>query len=115
MEFMFTGPRPPGSCPDLDAARNLKQLKLPHSVVSENGLKALLGATPYLEDLECDLQCNCTGPDYCKGEELTAALGKVSGTLRRLKLNLEVIYGYRRDDVIVNTTIGSLKHFKKLK
>jgi hypothetical protein len=115
MDFMFLGNEIRQSAKRSEFGRNLKQLKLPHSVISEDGLNALLHATPHLEDFECDLRYMCGGPAFCKGERLTAALSKVSETLRRLKLNFEVIYGYRHDDVIVETPIRSMKHFKKLK
>jgi hypothetical protein len=78
-------------CP-LEMASKLKRLQLPHSVVSEKGLNAILSATPFLADLKCDLHYTCSGAEfaYCDGVKLLAALSQVSGTLRLLKLTFGV-------------------------
>jgi len=100
-------------------ATNLKQLKLPHSVVSEKRLKAIFGSAAHLGGLESDLHYNCAGSGtaYCEGKELMDVLSQISETLRRLKFTVEMLQSWNRNLHVncgVETTIGSMKCFKKL-
>jgi hypothetical protein len=97
--------------------RNLKKLKLPNCRLWEFQLKALLDYTFNLEELECEMQYNLQDfGDLCLGNELLDALSKVAGTLRKLKLRLQI----HSDEYLhpyngVHTTMGSMKHFRHLR
>ena len=95
--------------------RNLKKLKLPICRLGESQLKTLLDCTSNLEELECEMLYDFRDiDDVCLGNELLDALSKVSGTLKRLKLSLQIHAAFRPGDG-VHTTMGSMKHFRHLR
>jgi len=95
--------------------RNLKKLKLPNYRLWEFQLKTLLDYTSNLEELECEMIYDFRDiGDVCLGNELLDALSKVSGTLRKLKLSLQIHAAFHPSDG-VHTTMGSMKHFRHLR
>lgn len=102
----------------LDIAENLKQLTLRHGVINERHLKEFLQATPHLEDLNCELFYDDGSLQYLECKVLKAALETVQTTLKRLVLDITVIYdfsliGHQQWNIV--DFMGPLKSFKKLR
>jgi hypothetical protein len=96
-------------------AKSLKKLKMTNCMLSEHRLKTLLSYTSCLEELECELQFDVGQIDVCLGDELLEALSEVSKTLRHLKVSLEIRHEFLHPNSGIHTSMGSMKHFKKLR
>ncbi|KAL2075441.1 hypothetical protein VTL71DRAFT_384 [Oculimacula yallundae] len=100
----------------LNAATNLKKLTLRHGRVNEHDLAVFLAATPFLEDLECELFYDNTILQYLDCVALKAALMLVKSTLKRLVLDITVHYGGSWSlPWTVSGVMGDLKAFEELR
>ncbi|KAH6724352.1 hypothetical protein BKA61DRAFT_28091 [Leptodontidium sp. MPI-SDFR-AT-0119] len=101
----------------LSSALNLRKLALRNGLINERILTTFLESTPHLEDLDCELVYDNGAQQYLNCNNLKSALSLVQNTLKRLVLDIRVIYSPEWNPIpwdILNS-MGSLKGFEKLR
>jgi hypothetical protein len=93
-------------------ASSLKILSLKHGNLKEYHLKTILHATPNLEELDCSLVYDHELEEILNCIILHTALGQASKSLKSIKICIDLHFD---DGWDVLNTMGSMKHFEKLK
>lgn len=87
-------------------------------MINEHILKTFLASTPNVEDLDCELVYNDVVQQYLDCAVLKSALTLIRQTLKRLVLDIKVLYGPGWNPIpweILGSMCSSLKSFTQLR